>query len=161
MLHVNDGQAGEEVSRMLRPTTAGERGQALVEFAIAILPFLWLLFGLFDGARMIFAYDGVSQAARDVARVAAVSCLTGSPWCTGSEIEAAKSRQAVQLPGGGVWAISCVDAVSFAPVSGRPCKAGDLVSVTASTPISMITPLIAQAIGPITMSATSRMEIVQ
>lgn len=53
-------------------TTRRPAGQTLVEFALA-LPIIVLLFmGLFDFGRAIFAYNTVSNAARDGARVAIV-----------------------------------------------------------------------------------------
>ncbi|MDA8238725.1 MAG: pilus assembly protein [Chloroflexi bacterium] len=139
----------------------GQRGQSLVEFALVFPLFLLLLFGIVDGARTVFAWNGASQAARDVARVAAVNCLGGATPCTSGAIAAAQAVQAVQLPGGGTWAIACLDPGTLATVSGRPCKAGDLVSVSASTSISMLTPVVGQLVGPLTLTAVSRMEIVQ
>ena len=50
----------------------GERGQALVEFSLAIVVFLVLLMAVFDFGRAIMQYNGVAQAAREIARVTAV-----------------------------------------------------------------------------------------
>jgi Flp pilus assembly protein TadG len=56
-----------------RPST-GRRsiGQALVEFALVAPIFFAVVFGLIDGARLIFAYNTVSQEAREAVRLAAV-----------------------------------------------------------------------------------------
>ncbi len=48
------------------------RGQGLVEFALVIPIFFLVVFGLLDGARLVFAYNTVAQAARDAARTAVV-----------------------------------------------------------------------------------------
>lgn len=48
------------------------RGQAIVEMAFVLPVFLLLLFGLIDGARLVYANATLSQAAREGARVAAV-----------------------------------------------------------------------------------------
>lgn len=48
------------------------RGQSLVEFAIALPLILLLFMAIFDFGRAIFAYNTVSNAARDGARVAIV-----------------------------------------------------------------------------------------
>lgn len=55
-----------------KPDTARHRGQALVEFALVLPVFFVLVFGLVDGARLVFSYNTVAQAARNAARVAAV-----------------------------------------------------------------------------------------
>ena len=45
------------------PKNDARRGQALVEFSLAIMIFLAMLMGIFDLGRAIFAYNGVSEAA--------------------------------------------------------------------------------------------------
>jgi Flp pilus assembly protein TadG len=149
--------------RLTRRSRGSQRGQSLVEFAIVIPVFLLVVFGLFDGARLVFAWNGVSQAARDVARVAAVNCLVGATACSNlnSAIASAEGVQAAQLPDGGFWVITCVDASTLATVSGRPCEAGDLVEVSATTSITAITPGISKLVGVFNLTAVSRMEIVQ
>ena len=59
------------------------RGQGLVEFALVIPIFFLVVFGLIDGARLIFAYNTVAQAARDAARTAVVEApFIGKTPCT-------------------------------------------------------------------------------
>lgn len=48
-------------------------GQALVEFALVIPLFLLLLVGLFDLGRAVFAYNTLTNAAREGARMAIVN----------------------------------------------------------------------------------------
>lgn len=50
-----------------------ERGQALVEFALVIPIFLLLLVALFDLGRAVFAYNTLTNAAREGARLAIVN----------------------------------------------------------------------------------------
>ena len=58
------------------------RGQALVEFALVIPLFLLLIFGIVDAGRLIYAYNTVSNSARNSARVAIVNqSTTGSNTC--------------------------------------------------------------------------------
>jgi Flp pilus assembly protein TadG len=52
---------------------SGERGQALVEFALVIPIFLALLFGILDMGRAVWANNVVAHAAREAARHAAVA----------------------------------------------------------------------------------------
>jgi Flp pilus assembly protein TadG len=49
---------------------AGQRSQALIEFALVSPVLLLLLFGIIDIGRAVFYYDTVSHAAREGARVA-------------------------------------------------------------------------------------------
>jgi Flp pilus assembly protein TadG len=49
------------------------RGQALVEFALVIPIFLLMLIALFDLGRAVFAYNTLTNAAREGARTAAVN----------------------------------------------------------------------------------------
>ncbi len=49
------------------------RGQALVEFALVIPVFLLLLMAVFDLGRAVFAYNSVTNAAREGARLAIVN----------------------------------------------------------------------------------------
>lgn len=52
---------------------AGNRGQALVEFALTIPIFLFLIIALFDMGRAVFAYNTLTNAAREGARTAIVN----------------------------------------------------------------------------------------
>ena len=56
-----------------RRRSADHRGQALVEFALVIPIFLVLLVGLFDLGRAVFAYNTLTNAAREGARIAIVN----------------------------------------------------------------------------------------
>jgi len=54
-------------------TRSRGRGQALVEFALVIPLFLLMLVALFDLGRAVFAYNTLTNAAREGARIAAVN----------------------------------------------------------------------------------------
>jgi Flp pilus assembly protein TadG len=51
----------------------GQRGQALVEFSLVIPIFLLVLISLFDLGRAVFAYNTLTNAAREGARMAIVN----------------------------------------------------------------------------------------
>jgi Flp pilus assembly protein TadG len=59
-------------TRILRRDRHG-RGQALVEFALVIPIFLLLLVSIFDLGRAVFAYNTLTNAAREGARMAIVN----------------------------------------------------------------------------------------
>lgn len=56
-----------------RNKAAAGRGQALVEFAVIIPIFLLLLVAIFDLGRAVFAYNTLTNAAREGARIAIVN----------------------------------------------------------------------------------------
>ena len=58
--------------RRLTASRDRQRGQALVEFSLTIIIFLVLMMGVVDFGRAIYQYNGVSQAAREIARTTAV-----------------------------------------------------------------------------------------
>src|SRR6187551_3611775 len=55
------------------PSTRRDRGQALMEFALVIPVFLLILVALFDLGRAVFAYNTLTNAAREGARIAIVN----------------------------------------------------------------------------------------
>jgi len=57
---------------MMRRHRTRSRGQALVEFALALPIFLLIIFGLIDTARFVYGHSTLSQATREGARVGAV-----------------------------------------------------------------------------------------
>ena len=142
------------------------RGQALVEFSLAITIFLVLLMGIFDMGRAIFAYNGVSEAAREIARRAAVypydAITAGNDDLGGStQVRAVIDTQRSLVPGMADLApgspdFECVD-INGAPSTNSQCSTGDFkdfVKVTVTAVYQPITPLLG-AFGPLTLSATS------
>ncbi len=126
-------------------------GQALVEFALAIVVFLAILMGIFDFGNAIYRYNGVSQAAREIARVTSVhpcvsptalTCNPGSP--PSAETQAVINTQKKLIPNLVVTPatdIRCVDSTG-APVTD-PCDfSKHSVQVTVTSTYKPITPLI-------------------
>jgi hypothetical protein len=132
-----------------------EGGQALVEFSLAIIVFLVLLMGVFDFGRGVFMYNGVSQAAREIARAASVdrgAIVLGA----GAKAQAALAVQRGLIPGMGTPTFACVD-IAGDPSSNSPCQSGDYVKVTVTgtyEPISLL-----GLTGPITLSSSSSIQI--
>jgi TadE-like protein len=54
-------------------------GQALVEFSIALIPFMLLLMGVLDLGRAIYQMNTTSEAAREIARVTSVHRCSTTP----------------------------------------------------------------------------------
>jgi hypothetical protein len=158
-------------------------GQGLVEFALVVPVFLFLLFGLVDGARLVYMNSVLSQAAREGARQGSVeagwigssdaSCSTvGGPVCPANaaalraHVLAAANR--MTAPFGSIPAASLYtrcDNLGNEPTSGswnaQTCAnhaANDLISVRAELPFTPITPILGQFLH-LTLSGSSTMVI--
>lgn len=132
------------------------RGQALVEFSLALIPFLFLLMAVFDFGRGIYMYNGVSQAAREIARTASVHQeRTGYS----TDAQATIATQQGLIPGLTVLNPTCVasdDADDSAGTPGR-CVENTYLVVTARatfTPVSLL-----GFLGTIQLESKSRIQV--
>jgi hypothetical protein len=144
---------------MPRPRRSTSAGQALTEFALAVTVFLLLLMGLVDFGRAIYIYNGVSQAAREIARTTSVH---PGAVTLGTSLETAETI-AVQLalvPGlSAAPTFECVDDAGTTYGSGYQCVSGqDYVKVTVVAPWSPITPFLA-FLGSFNLSSSSTMRL--
>ena len=158
------------------------RGQSLVEFALVFPIFVFLLFAVIDGGRLVFANSAVSNAAREGARLASVeaswrgstdpSCgAIGGPVCPAndstllSHITTAANRQ--MTPFGSVSNVymSCIASTGTPPTgawTGSSCGSPNshgLVSVRVTYTWRAITPVISNILGAITTSGSSTVVI--
>lgn len=121
---------------------ARQRGQALVEFSLAIIVFLILMMGVFDFGRAIYQYNGVAQAAREIARVTATH--EGSDFTTvagqSAETRAVIETQKRLIPNLQEPTIKCVD-IDGSLVSGG-CSKGYWINVEIVAPYTPVTPLL-------------------
>jgi hypothetical protein len=119
-----------------------DKGQALVEFAFAGAIFVMLIMGIIDLGLAIYKYNGVSQAAREIAR--ATSIHPGSPLGSSAETAAAVATQRAMIPGLTLPTFACVDhAGATVPGNGSGgCASGDVVIVTVHAPYEPSTPLL-------------------
>ena len=137
-----------------------ERGQALVEFSLVLIPFLLLLMGVLDMGRGIYTYNAVSQAAREIARETAVHpynacCDLG----TSTDATAAKNNQKAVTPGlvdAGIT-IDCVS-IQNVVIPDADCRPNDFIRTTVHVPFQPITPLLGQ-LGPFDFTAVARIEM--
>ena len=135
-------------------------GQTLVEFSLALIPFLFLLMGVVDLGRGIYTNNGVAEAAREIARVTSVHQCTGP--CTtatwSAETLAVVNNQKGLIPGlanSGIT-IDCVD-MSNAVVTvaaGASCPGGDFIRVVTSATFRLVSPLLPVP-NPMTVSSTA------
>lgn len=129
-------------------------GQALVEFSLAITIFLVLMMGVVDFGSAVYSYNGVSEAAREIARVASVHPGTDPTAVTTGWSTPMKNVLATQqalIPGLANPTITCVKVDGMTPAS---CASGSYVKVTITAPYTPHTPLLGLT-GTWTMQGTS------
>ena len=147
------------MSRLARCLRPHSRGQALVEFALVIPIFLFMLVALFDVGRGVFSYNTLTNAAREGARMAIVN------QDKATIIERAKAQTAiVELNDPSVSVGFWQMADDGTPDYSDPC---DLVAVGCLAVVSFeatyrpITPIISNLIygNGVTFKATSVLEV--
>ncbi|HEY4188857.1 MAG TPA: TadE/TadG family type IV pilus assembly protein [Candidatus Limnocylindrales bacterium] len=137
-----------------RRRRSGERGQSLVEFSLAITIFLLLVMGTVDLGRAAYQYNGVAQAARELARVASVH--PGGTLGSSTQVAAVLATQRGLIPGLGTPTYTCLD-IAGAPVSGT-CSGGNWVRVTINSTFTPVTPMMA-FLGVINLSSSASARI--
>jgi hypothetical protein len=148
--------------RTMGPSRAWDRGQSLVEFALVFPIAMLVLMAVFDVGRAVFVYNGLTNAAREGARLAAVN-----------QDEVMIGQRVTSMTfGSGVTNLSDPDFVRFhregpnlaTPTSNPVCPTGDIAVgcvaiVNAESDWSAITPIIGQIMGPITFTARSEVPV--
>src|SRR4051794_5416943 len=131
-----------------RGRTDRRRGQTLVEFSLALIPFLLILMGIADLGRGIYVSNAVNEAAREIARTTSVHMCATSGSCTlgnSAQTQATINTQKNLVPGLGsaasAIAFACTDVVD-ATLSTSVCSPGDYVRVTVSVPYTALTPIL-------------------
>jgi Flp pilus assembly protein TadG len=141
------------------------RGQSLVEFALILPIFVLVLVGVFDLGRAVFAFNTISQAAREGARLAIVDQ-------TISHIQDEASKTAVSL---GVdptevtvefrdrEALDTPNSCTHGAVAGDNNNLGSIVRcmviVTVPYDFDAATPMLGAILGTIQMEARSQFKV--
>jgi len=134
-----------------------QRGQAMVEFSLAIMVFLVLLMGVVDFGLGIYKYNGVSQAAREIARVASVH--QGPTLGTSTQINAVVATQQKLIPGLGTPTFACTEVNGTArALSGGKCPSDAFINVTITAPYKASTPVLG-LVGTFTMKGSSSVQV--
>lgn len=134
-----------------------ERGQALVEFSFGIIVFIMLFIGMIDLARGVFMFNGVSQAAGEIARETSIYPGNGALGASPESVAIYQVQRGL-VPGLTVTAsdFQCYDISGVLQVDS--CKPGDWVRVTARTTFVPAIPFVA-GLGPFVLSSTSSAEL--
>ena len=141
------------------------RGQSLVEFSLVIIPFVFILMGIFDLGRAIYMMNGTAQAAREIGRVASVhsGCPQGSTNAcdmgASTQIDNVVATQRRLLPGMSINTdvdIVCVTIDDVTKTPDNSCMWGtDYVRVRVRSSFTPITPIVSM-FGDHTFESYSR-----
>jgi Flp pilus assembly protein TadG len=142
---------------MRRRERSSWRGQALVEFALGVTIFLVMIMGVFDFGRGIYMYNGVSQAAREIARVTSVHPGTDPT------VKASWSQQMIDVVNTQKGLVPnlqdpTIQCVQIDGVTAAPCLPGNFVQVTIVAPYTAVTPLLG-LLGTWNMKSVSLVQI--
>ena len=136
-------------------------GQALVEFALVFPLFAVIFFGIIDLGRGIYMYNGVSQAAREIARSASVH--PGSPLGSSTETTSVIDVQRGLVPGikpgsaGVKFHCEALDGTTIPGDGSGGCAAPDVVRVVVTAEYSPVALL--GFGGPVTLSSSSSNQV--
>ncbi len=150
----------------MKSKTRGVGGQAMVEFALILLPLLIILLGVFDVGRLVYASNAVSNAAREAGRTAIVNQTVPT-----IRNKASQAATALGIPsadpgncpadGGPTTAASGV-CVAFLKSDGTQCSPpaiGCQAVVSVKWSWQSLAPLIGNLIGPQAVTATTRQAV--
>lgn len=123
----------------------------MVELAFTLPIFFLLVFGLIDLGRAVYSYNALAEATREGARYGSVQARSHDD-ASRDEIEDYVLDSLVGVPNVTVTA-SCTPSGPFG------CTVDDLLIVEAETDFEMITPLIAQIVGTLSLDARSQVVV--
>jgi hypothetical protein len=135
-----------------RPRSAG---QSLVEFALILPIFVLLMLAVFDFGRGIYTYNGLSEAAREIARTAIVdsNVVLGAGARTQRTIDVQKSL----VPGLRVVSFECLNYDGTPSTLTQCSPSGNLIKVTVA---STYVPVALLGLGgPIELVSASSLQI--
>lgn len=139
----------------MRDRRRRDGGQALVEFAFGIIVFLMLFIGMIDIGRGVFMFNGVAQAAREIARETSVHPGDGSIGASTQSV-AMYATQRTLVPGLATPTYQCVDIAGALVL--EDCQPGNWVRVTTTTTFQPAVPFLVP-FGPFVLSSSSSAEI--
>ena len=145
---MHESSIHKAMAKMSRLRRRGERGQGLVELALALPIFILVVMGIVDFGMCLRAYVLVNNSSREGARYAIV--------CPSILNDDAVKARVVDRSNGLITTDHVY--VTWETPSLR-CKSGDFVKVEATTNYQYITPLSAFLPGPLRLTASSTMRV--
>lgn len=130
------------------PKTGLTKGQSLMEFALVVLVLLLLIFGIVDFSRVLFAQMTLQNAVRQAGRFAVTGNHLPDPSRPGVDLSRVDSiAQVVRSQAFGLN-VTSIQITSKNGGSGNAGGPGDTVTISITTDLKLLTPLIGQIFGP-------------
>jgi Flp pilus assembly protein TadG len=130
--------------RHLQCGSRSEEGQSLVEFALAFLVFIFLVFAIFDFGHLFFVEMDVQNAIQEAGRFGSTGNHLPDPKNPGNNLSRAISIiDTLKSDAMGVQ-FSSIQISSLNGGAGSAGGPGDLMTITATTKMPLMTPFIAQ-----------------
>lgn len=135
-------------------------GQAMVEFALLAFVLVLLIFALFDVGRAIYAYNALSNAAREGARIAIIDQGPASGGVSLAAQEAANQATSLGLDPSDVNQVRVQYNTPNAPgTCTLPAPLGCIAQVRVQYQFNALTPIVAGILGPILLSSTTELSV--
>lgn len=144
----DNDRGGGQLIRLRRPSRRTHRGQAIVEFALVLPLFVLIIFGLVDLGRAVYVNNSLAEAAREGARYGSVQARAYDATRRAAVADWIEDQmEAVPNP------VVTVECTPSSPALG--CTVNDILVVTVSSDLEMITPLIGGIVGPLALEGRS------
>lgn len=134
---------------------AADRGQTLVEFGLILPIFILVLIGLFDVGRAVYAFNTITNAAREGIRLGIVDQNVPD-----IQDKASQHAASIAIPAADVT-VDFLDPqlVDSGTCTTAPYEIGCVVQVTVEYDYTAATPIIGNIVGQIHMEATTNQPI--
>jgi Flp pilus assembly protein TadG len=136
-----------------------DRGQSLVEFALLAPILILLIFALFDLGRAVYAWNAVSNAAREGARIAIVDQGPASGGVSLAAQEAANQATSLGLDPADANQVRVQyqrpDLTGACPTPAIGC----IAQVRVQYQFRALTPVVGNIVGPIVLSSTTELSV--
>jgi len=120
------------------------KGQTVVEFALVVLLFFLLVFGVIDFGRLFFVQMSIQNAVQQAGRFAITGNHLPDPNNPGQNLSRVASIVKTAQDAAVGATITNVQVSSIQGGAGSAGGPGDTVTVTVTTSLALITPLVAQ-----------------
>jgi Flp pilus assembly protein TadG len=155
----------------MRSHGSRSRGQALTEFALVIPLLAIILFGIIDLGRYVYAANALGNGAREGARAGSVS-VRPKPDCDGLSredcVKAVAKNHSWGLPANSIttpvvtcWRVAPGDTTPNNVPDVSKCRTNDLLKVHTESTFTLVTPIIAQFLGPLKITGESQVTVNQ
>jgi len=121
-----------------------KKGQTVVEFALVVLLFFLLIFGVIDFGRLFFVQMSIQNAVQQAGRYAVTGNHLPDPNNPGNNLSRVDSIIKTAQDAAVGATITNVQVSSLKGGAGSAGGPGDTVTVTVTTSLQLMTPLIAQ-----------------